>query len=342
MLILLKQSIKTIILLLMFTPGGTYLLASNPYFANSPRLFRSNHLVISGLSDKNELYFGHYFSKDTVTTEINGVEKKQVTQEVKFSIPDQLAKTPINFRINSYINYLNFNDFVMNESKQLFLQAWLKEIELKRLSNQTDSLRSVYANASSWQKEEISLLILEAEKRSIALNEEIPAMYQKAREEEDQYWQSASLTEMTKFQEKMNTYKDSIRQLNGTQSEPTVAIQPAISDTLILYKTAPKADEKKAAAEGIIYKIQIGAYKGKIPDSKNKLIKKLSVIRKVENYVDDKGVNIYTTGKLRLYQEAITMQEQIKQEGIKDAVITAYQNGKRITVDEARKLNNEL
>jgi hypothetical protein len=93
---------------------------------------------------------------------------------------------------------------------------------------------------------------------------------------------------------------------------------------------------------GIIYKIQIGAYKGKIPETSNKLIKKLSIIRKVENFVDEKGFKVYTTGNLRLYPEAETMLSQVKQEGVKNAVITAYQNGKKIPVTEARKLNNEL
>jgi len=101
--------------------------------------------------------------------------------------------------------------------------------------------------------------------------------------------------------------------------------------------------EKKAVVPGgIIYKIQIGAYKGKIPESANKLIKKISMIRKVENYIDDKGLKIYTTGNLRLFSEAVTMLSQVKQEGIKTAVINAYQNGKKITVMEARKLNHEL
>jgi hypothetical protein len=220
----------------------------------------------------------------------------------------------------------------------MFLQAWLKEKEMQKLSSETDSLRKVYANSSPLQKEGISALILQAEQKSIALNDEIPVMYQKAREEEDRYWKEASSEEIAKFQEKIRLYRDSIGQINQLQN-----IHLEIPDTIVFYRpTSPKATEMKAKEPSeIVYKIQIGAYKGKIPEAANRLIKKLSKIRKVEKYIDDKGVTIYTTGTLRLYQEAGTMLTQVKQEGVKNALIAAYLNGKKITVDEARKLNKE-
>ncbi|MDO9040615.1 MAG: hypothetical protein Q7U65_04540, partial [Bacteroidota bacterium] len=158
-------------------------------------------------------------------------------------------------------------------------------------------------------------------------------------ETEDQYWQSATAVEMDAFQEKIQLYKDSILQI----SEIKKAQGATVSDTIVFYQTAPqKIENKTEATGGVLYKIQIGAFKAKIPDSANKLIKKLSLIRNVENYVDDNGVKIFTTGNLRIYDEAVTMQNQVKQEGIKNAIIVAYHNGKRITVNEARKLNNEL
>ena len=168
-------------------------------------------------------------------------------------------------------------------------------------------------------------------------------MYQKVREEEDRYWQTASPDQIVKFQQKINLYKDSIAQIADMQRKQESNARSAIDDNSTLYKPPTKTAEKKDIVNGgILYKIQIGAYKGKIPESANKLIKKLSIIRKVENHVDNKGLKTYTTGNLRLYQEAVTMLSQVKQEGMKTAVITAYQNGKKITVMEARKLNNEL
>ena len=38
---------------------------------------------------------------------------------------------------------------------------------------------------------------------------------------------------------------------------------------------------------------------------------------------------------------SFVLQSQVKLEGIKNATIAAYNNGKRITPEEARKINNE-
>jgi cell division protein FtsN len=322
----------------LFITGGTYLNAGNPLLHNNRREPGRNPLTISRLNGKNVTDPGYFFSEDTVKTIKSDTVKMIAAQSYKFTIPERLAKTQINFRINSAINYLSFDHFVRNESKRMFFQAWLKENELKRLLVQTDSLRNVYANISSGQKEEISSQILQTEQKSIALNQEIPRMYENARDEEDRYWQSASADEIAKFQEKIRIYKDSIQHLAATQNTQKATIHPEISDTLILYKSSPKTTETKTAESAeIVYKIQVGAYKNKMPEVANKLIKKLSLLRKVEKHIDDKGVTILTTGNLKSYQDAVTMLNQVKQEGIKNATITTYQNGKKITVNGARK-----
>jgi len=117
----------------------------------------------------------------------------------------------------------------------------------------------------------------------------------------------------------------------------------SIPDTLlIVQESTPVKEVKSEAVSDIIYKIQIAAYKVKLPESANAMIKKLSALRKVENFTDDKGVKIYTTGNLKTYQEAVTLQAQVKQEGVKNPIIIAFQKGKKITVEEAKKVNNEL
>jgi cell division protein FtsN len=106
-------------------------------------------------------------------------------------------------------------------------------------------------------------------------------------------------------------------------------------DTQTFAVEATKASEtKQVLVPEIVYKIQIGSFKGKIPESSNKMIKKLSMLRKVESYTDEKGYKIFTTGNLKTMNEATTLQNQVRQEGVKNPVIIAFQKGKRILLSD--------
>lgn len=335
MLIFFKYSIKTSFLILLFITT-----INNLYADSSLNAIWENTNFISPINENisrvngNAENIGH-ISNDTVTIPQNDTSNGLDNTD----IPTDLLNAPINFQVNSYIYYLNIKHFINGNAQKSFIQGWVKEKELHRLSLDADSLRNAYAKASDEQREKISAEIIKSEQESMILNEQILASFEKAREEENTYWQSASMDEINKFQQKISKYEDSIAQIRQQ------AVLINVPDTITMYIPIKNQKEPDAAAEaptGIIYKIQIGAYKGKIPDTANKLIKKISLIRKVENTVDDKGVKVFTTGNLRSFAEAETMLNQVKQEGIKNAVISAYQNGKKITVAEARKLNKEL
>lgn len=309
MLIHFTIRIETTLILLLFTIGGL-----NLYGGTSPTYLLQN---------------------DTITAVTPAVPQSDV-----FIIPENARKETFNFQVNSVISYLCFDHFVKNESKKTFFNAWLKEKEVRKLSAQTDSLRKSYAGSSNDQKEKISDLILKAEERLITLNEEIPALYEKARGEENLYWQTASHLDVIKFQGKIKAYRDSIEHVNDMLRKQT-SVNQSTPDTITYYIAEKKPVAATEPTSAIIYKIQVGAFKGKMPDTAAKSMKKLSVLRKVESYKDEKGVTVYTTGNLKHYQDAVTMQSQVKLEGIKNATIAAYNNGKRITLDEARKLTNE-
>ncbi len=341
MLILSETSIKTTLALLLFTTGCTYLSAAGT--VSKIQTDNRTKEIITEMqqvrSDFQESIFT--VSEDTIKP-VAPDGNKEILPQTEFIVPKQFTGQLLDFQVNADITYRNFSHFVKNESKKLFFQAWLKEKELSRISTKADSLRKAYASSPNEQKEEIAALILKNEAQVITLNQEIPALYQAAREAEARYWQSATSDEISRFKEKIRLFNDSIT-LSADKLKTQTQQAQAPRDTIILYSASPKVQEIKTATNtGIIYKIQIGAYKGKTPELAAKLIKKLSVIRKIENYKDEKGVNVYTTGNLKSYQEAVTMQSQVKQEGAKNAIVAAYQNGKRITVAEARKINNEL
>jgi len=272
---------------------------------------------------------------------INAGNTYLTNQQNEYTLPDSLENKMIHFQINSEISYLIFNHFVKNESKEKFYEAWLKEIELRKVSMQTDSLRKVYSISSIDKKDEIAVLILKNEELSMALNQEISTLNQTARDNEGQYWKNCPASEIAKFQEKINSFKDSISK-SKIKEETEKASKIMIDTMFVSQETSQEKQAKAESTTAIVYKIQIGAFKAKIPESSNAMIKKLSVLRKVENYTDEKGVKIYTTGNLKTYQEAVTMQTQVKQEGVKNPTIIAFQKGKKITVEEAKKINKEL
>ena len=304
MLIRFTTGIKTTLILLLFTTGGLNLYAGNSFI--------------------------YLHQNDTIIT-----SKPAISQSDVFNLPENVKNESISFQVNSEISYFSFSHFVKDESRRLFFSVWQKEKEAKKLSSKTDSLRKSYANSSDDQKEKISTLILKAEQRQMSLNEEIPALYEKVRNDENQYWQSASTDQKARFREKIKLYLDSIQQATAALTKQT------LPDTITYYQAKPKPVTTAEPVSVLIYKIQVGAYKGKMPETAAKSMKKLTMLRKVESYKDEKGVTVYTTGSLKNYQDAVTMQSQVKLEGIKNATISVYNNGKRITLEEARKINNE-
>ena len=85
----------------------------------------------------------------------------------------------------------------------------------------------------------------------------------------------------------------------------------------------------------------MGAYRRGLPPYVKRLFDKLSYIRKIENYTDEKGIVVYTTGNLTNYDDALKMQEQVRREGVEDAYVVPYFNGKRITLSEAKEIAND-
>lgn len=257
------------------------------------------------------------------------------------SIDEQGKKSgDIKFQINSDITYFNVDNFKKADSKQAFLDALNKEKLSGRITSQMDSLRSIYTEASDDQKEKIAAKILEGEQKTLALNDDIPLLYEKARALENEYWLTASTEEKSNFINKIKAYRDSLAQVE-LLIEKNNSISKTVPDTIVYYR-ADKINEIAAETpQVVVYKIQVASYKTKLPDTVAKAIKKLELLRKVDSYKDEKGMNIFTTGSLKSYQEALTLQTQVKLEGIKNATIAAFSNGKRITIEEAKKLSNE-
>ncbi len=250
---------------------------------------------------------------------------------VKPTIPDG---DPVQFQVNNTITYLYTSQFQTTEGKNLFNKA--RQLQLQQEQNLKDAevLRKEYKNQQSPEEREVlANKIISLENDSYELEEEIKRTYSESRKVENEYWENADPVSRNNFligQEKI---------LSGIKEENPVTPETGEEILIDFIQPEPVKTSKAAPAE-LVYKIQIGAYSKGVPAYKQRLFKKLSVIRSINNYTDEKGVVVYTTGNLTSFDDALIMRNQIRQEGIQDAIVVPYFKGKRITLEEAKQLEN--
>ena len=86
--------------------------------------------------------------------------------------------------------------------------------------------------------------------------------------------------------------------------------------------------------KGITFKVQVGAYREKVPLSEaNKLLKVAN--KGIKTFKDDNGLLIYTIGETMEYETANNLKSEAVNQGISGAFVIAFKDGKKITATEA-------
>ena len=259
----------------------------------------------------------------------------QIVQAAVAVVP---AGEKIKFSVNDEITYNATSNFKTDEGRNFFQEAGLSEAELKKILIRTEILREKYKTSETRaEKDSIGQLILSLEGESYELKNSVNQMFMQAKNAENGYWANASPEETESFIHELNASQNANSNKTVDVSPPSEIIIPPI----LIVDEDVKSDTPKAGNSGVNYKIQLGAYSRGIPNTMKPVFSKISVIRKVDNYTDENGVVVYTTGNLTNYEDALAMQKQVKQEGIKDPVIAAYLNGKRITLEQAKELDKQ-
>ncbi len=277
-------------------------------------------------------------TEETAEEDTTWVEEV-IEVEKPLEIPSDLKNSLIFFHVTPTIHYLKINHFKNEASIQLFIEGWQIEQELNTSLEETNNLRNDYATASENEKITLAEQILQLEKETYTLNQQVQQFYLSAKEKEIAYWDNANPIEMSDFKRKISILEDSIAnakmkvEIEETGVAVPVELPEERIETVVPDVTQPTTDQ-------VVYKIQIGAYKKSPPQWVQNLYKKLSVIRRIDKYTDEKGVTVYTVGELSSFEDALLMQAQVRQEGVKDAFVAAYKNGERIPVKEARELTN--
>lgn len=249
---------------------------------------------------------------------------------------------PINFYVNNEITYLNTSHFKTEKGKMLFKEGIFKQKKLDLNAKKTGKLRKDYAGTKTRdEKNSIGEKILLLENETYELNKDVSQILTQAKNIENEYWQNATSEEIKDFKEKLNQISTQIEIETDDIGKQNIDSITFIDPNILLGNSDIIISNVETKEKDLIYKIQIGAYSRGLPNYIKKLFDKLSFIRKIENYTDDRGVVVYTTGNLTNYEDALKMQNQVRQEGVEDAYVVPYFKGKRITLGQAKELERE-
>ena len=277
------------------------------------------------------IYEGGSFSESNTYSIINEI-----------TAGNQSKLKTIEYKVNSQITYYSPEQFRTEEGRYSYEMANEKQLELNAVLNRLEMLRTQYQSArSSEERNRIGQEIIPLETEIYSINEEAAQFFIRAERAENNYWENVTTAEIDDFLAELSSYISINNENNDRQTTSNyddVYIDPSF---LFMNRTEPVREERNKSDE-LIYKIQIGAYSRGLPANVDRLFQRLSVLRRIENYTDERGVVVYTTGNLTNYEDAEKMHLQVKQEGATDAIIAPYYNGKRITLEEAQKIRNSL
>ncbi|MDQ3109924.1 MAG: SPOR domain-containing protein, partial [Bacteroidota bacterium] len=99
--------------------------------------------------------------------------------------------------------------------------------------------------------------------------------------------------------------------------------------------TAPTIAVNPSLPEGLVYKVQIGAFRNPISAAI------YNGISPVTAETTASGLTRYTAGLFKQFVNADAAKAEIRALGYKDAFVVAFYNGKRISIDEARRMTGE-
>lgn len=126
-----------------------------------------------------------------------------------------------------------------------------------------------------------------------------------------------------------------------TPETPAVTTSAPVTETPVATETPARslaATTIPAAQGNVNYKVQIAALHNAV--EANQLAARFSINQKIDMEMAE-GFTKYTVGGHSEYKAARDAREEIRSKGVNDAFVTAYNSGKRITVQEALMITNQ-
>lgn len=292
--------------------------------------------IVSETSDSTEIFAAN----DSVLIDSTIVDSIMPQPKiVEEPIETKVLSEPINFVVNAEITYPDTTFFKTKKGLKLYTEGTAKQEELEQTISNTDDLRKQYGSTTSYtERQTLGKQILDRETTIFRLRAAAEELLLKSQQEENSYWQDASYEEIEIFKKQADEYLATYNsQSIPEKPDSIILVAPPIAPV----NRTTTSETNDTTEDELIYKIQLGAYSQGLPAYVKRLFDKLSYIRKIENYTDENSIVVYTTGNLTNYDDAVKMQEQVRQEGVEDAYVVPYFNGKRITLSEAKEIAND-
>ena len=115
----------------------------------------------------------------------------------------------------------------------------------------------------------------------------------------------------------------------ANKTNPTTSEVFVKSSATVVYSAAKPIPVNEKLPEGLIFKVQIGAFRNPIPQD---LFKGMAPIT---GETTPQGFTRYTAGLFTTFATADKVKEEIRALGYKDAFVVGFYNGKRIPMAEA-------
>ncbi len=115
-----------------------------------------------------------------------------------------------------------------------------------------------------------------------------------------------------------------------------------VSPTATQAETTQEIEVQQAdnAAEGIVFKVQLGAYRGQRNASQLQVINSMSG-NGISSYTNSTGLTIYFSNSYKTYNEARAARNKSVSNGFTDVFVVAMQNGKKMNLRKAMDLLNQ-
>ncbi len=125
--------------------------------------------------------------------------------------------------------------------------------------------------------------------------------------------------------EKSNAEHKNLHEEHASYKKSVQTATSSTQNTVDITHNNPETKEKLYKG-GVVFKVQIGAFKNK------DLAKYFENNKNFSGDVDADGVKKYTLGYFNDYWEADNFKKYIREMGVKDAWIVAYKNGQRVNL----------